>query len=177
MIGEFVGRKKELADLGAFLQKSLTGEMQVCFITGEAGAGKTSLIAEFADQAQDAHEKLIFVTGNCNAQTGISDPYLPFRQILSLLTGDEARLSSNAITDKNANRLKTALKTTGRVLVEIAPELVGTLLPVAGILVALARLGAKERGLLEGLEKQAKGPGRAQDIDQAQIYLDRKNVV
>ena len=171
MIGEFIGRKKELADLEAFLQKSLTSEMQVCFVTGEAGAGKTSLIAEFADQAQDAHEKLIFVTGNCNAQTGISDPYLPFRQILSLLTGDEARLSSNAITDKNANRLKTAMKTTGRVLVEIAPELVGTLLPVAGILVALARLGAKERGLLEGLEKQAKGPGRAQDIDQAQIFL------
>jgi len=35
--------------------------------------------------------------GECNAQTGIGDPYLPFREVLGLLTGDvEARLARGA---------------------------------------------------------------------------------
>lgn len=168
----FVGRQKELARLNAFLKKALSGEMQVCLVTGEAGTGKSTLLAEFARQAQETNEKLLFVTGNCNAQTGISDPYLPFRHILGMLTGDEARLATNATSDKNARRLKELLKTSGRALVEIAPELVGTLIPGAGILIALARMGAKERGLLEGLEKHAETSQKSRsEIEQSQIFL------
>ncbi len=168
----FVARQKELERLDSLLKKAFSGEMQVCFVTGEAGAGKSTLLAEFARQAQETNEQLLFVTGNCNAQTGISDPYLPFRHILGMLTGDEARLATNATSDKNARRLKELLKTSGRALVEIAPELVSTLIPGAGILVALARLGVKERGLLEGLEKHAATSQRSpSEIEQSQVFL------
>jgi class 3 adenylate cyclase/tetratricopeptide (TPR) repeat protein len=42
----FVGREKELASLGEFLDRIATGEGQVLLIEAEAGAGKSRLIAE-----------------------------------------------------------------------------------------------------------------------------------
>jgi len=168
----FIGRKAELERLNSFLQKALRGETQVCFVLGEAGTGKSTLLAEFARQQQDSNENLIFSIGSCNAQTGISDPYLPFREILGMLTGDEARLVGSNITDKNAERLKGIFKASGRALIEIAPELIGTLIPGAGILIALARMGAKERGLLKGLEERAtESEQKKGEIDQSQIFL------
>ncbi len=171
MFEKFVGRKKELDRLNSYLHSALEGNMQACFIVGEAGSGKSSLIAEFAQQAQSKNDKLIFISANCNAQTGISDSYQPFRQILKLLIGDEAQLASNAINKKNANRLKKALKTSGRALIEIAPELIGSFIPFASILVALVRLGAKEKGLLEGLEKQSEErENKPYHIETSQIF-------
>jgi predicted ATPase len=168
----FVGRQAELARLHSFLEKALAGKTQVCFVSGDAGAGKSALMAEFARLSQELDDKLVFVTGNCNAQTGVGDPYLPFRQILAMLTGDETRLATNSLTNKNTERLNDILRTSGRYLVEVAPELVGTLLPGAGILIALARLGAKERGVLKGLEKRAREADRTKnEIEQAQIFL------
>ena len=74
---------------------------------GEAGAGKTALITEFARRAQDARGDLVVAIGNCNAQTGIGDPYLPFREILGQLTGDvDAKLAQGATTAENASRLR-----------------------------------------------------------------------
>ncbi|MCP5016277.1 MAG: ATP-binding protein, partial [Ketobacter sp.] len=40
------------------------------FVTGEAGAGKTTLVAEFVRQAQQNKAELLSVVGNCNAQSG-----------------------------------------------------------------------------------------------------------
>ncbi len=75
----FVARERELAQLQTFLERALAGHGQVCFVTGEAGAGKTALVIEFARRAQAAHPKLLVALGNCNAQTGMGDPYLLFR--------------------------------------------------------------------------------------------------
>ena len=36
----FVARERELAQLQSFLDQALAGHGQVCFVTGEAGAGK-----------------------------------------------------------------------------------------------------------------------------------------
>ncbi|NIP18270.1 MAG: AAA family ATPase, partial [Xanthomonadales bacterium] len=79
---------------------------RVVFVTGEAGSGKTALVQEFTRRAQEAHADLVVASGNCNAYTGIGDPYLPFREILELLTGDvEARWAAGAMTREHARRL------------------------------------------------------------------------
>ncbi|MSQ48454.1 MAG: ATP-binding protein [Deltaproteobacteria bacterium] len=39
-----MGRETELAQLHQQLEKTLTGERQIVFVTGEPGIGKTSLI-------------------------------------------------------------------------------------------------------------------------------------
>ena len=44
----FVGREKELKQLDNRLDLMIEGQGQVCFVTGEAGFGKTSLATEFA---------------------------------------------------------------------------------------------------------------------------------
>src|SRR5690242_3375306 len=83
----FVGRERELKRLDDFLSRALLGHGQVAFVTGEAGSGKTALISAFIDRARQAHEDLLVAMGNCNAQSGIGDPYLPFREVLAVLTG------------------------------------------------------------------------------------------
>lgn len=100
------------------------------FITGEAGSGKTALIHEFTRCAQDAHADLVVASGNCNAHTGIGDTYLPFREILELLTGDvEGRWAAGAITREHACRLWNTLPVTAQALVETGPDLIDTFVP------------------------------------------------
>ena len=102
----FVARELELAQLDRFLEDALTGKGRVVFAIGEAGTGKTTLIQEFSRRAQATHSQLIVAGGRCQAFTGVGDPYLPFREILGLLTGDvEARWNTGAIRQEQALRL------------------------------------------------------------------------
>ena len=126
----FVSRELELGRLNAQLDQALAGVGQVCFVTGEAGFGKTSLCREFARQAQVRHSELLVANGNCNAQTGIADPYLPFREILELLTGEgEERLASGAVTQENAWRLQRFWDLSRRVVSNVAPDLIHLFVP------------------------------------------------
>jgi DNA-binding SARP family transcriptional activator len=96
-IPTFVARERELAQLNGFLDRVLAGQGRVVFVTGEAGSGKTTLVHEFSRRAQDVYADLGVASGNCNAYTGIGDPYLPFREILEMLTGDvEAKWAAGA---------------------------------------------------------------------------------
>ncbi|MFN8628095.1 MAG: AAA family ATPase [Candidatus Binatia bacterium] len=47
---QLFGRDTELASLGAWYDRALTGERQVIFVTGEPGIGKTALIEAFVQQ-------------------------------------------------------------------------------------------------------------------------------
>ena len=98
----FVGREHELDRLGRVLVES----GRPLFIVGEAGSGKTSLVHEFIRRAHSEHQTLVVALGNCDAQTGAGDPYLPFRDVLNLLCGDvEPRFAAGAISRDHAKRL------------------------------------------------------------------------
>ena len=121
----FVAREEELATLKGFLETALSGEGRVVFVTGEAGAGKTSLLGKLGRHAQEAHTDLVVASGNCNAHTGAGDPYLPFREVLAQLTGDvEARWRAGAITRERAIRLWHALPLSVQALVEKGSDLI-----------------------------------------------------
>ncbi|TEU12039.1 MAG: hypothetical protein E3J21_22195, partial [Anaerolineales bacterium] len=131
----FVARERELAQLDGFLDLAMAGQGRVAFVTGEAGSGKTALVQGFTRRAQDAHADLIVASGNCNAYTGIGDPYLPFREILGLLTGDvEARWAAGAITREHARRLWNTLPLAAQALVEAGPDLIDTFVLRAALL-------------------------------------------
>ena len=70
----FVAREAELEQLDGLLLRALAGQGQVCFVTGEAGSGKTTLVTEFARRAQGQREKLIVAVGQADAETGAGDP-------------------------------------------------------------------------------------------------------
>jgi len=125
----FVEREPELKRLNGYLKSALSGRGQVVFVTGEAGTGKTALVQEFARRAQGRHEALVVAGGNCNAYTGVGDPYLPFREILAALTGDvESRWAASAIGTDQAHPLWGLIPYSGRLLVEKGPDLIGTLI-------------------------------------------------
>jgi len=147
----FVARERELAQLDRFLDLALAGQGRVVFVTGEAGSGKTALVQEFTRLAQNAHadpstlrqaqdgagsgQALIVASGNCNAYTGIGDPYLPFREILGLLTGDvEARWAAGAMTREHARRLWNTLPLAVQAMVEAGPDLIDTFVLRAALL-------------------------------------------
>src|SRR5262249_48072262 len=137
--GTFVARGRELAQLRAFLDRALAGRGQVVFVMGEAGSGKTALLQEFARRAVDTSPELIVASGNCNAYTGIGDPYLPFREILGLLSGDvEARLGAGMISLAQARRLRALIPIAVSALVEGGSDLIGTFLPSAPLVARAA---------------------------------------
>ena len=70
----FIGRKTELLRLEQSVTKAGAGQLQVAFIAGEAGAGKSTLVEEFVREQEASDPKLITTIGMCNAQTGSSDP-------------------------------------------------------------------------------------------------------
>lgn len=97
--GIFVGRQWQLHRLQSFLDRALASRGQVVFVTGEPGAGKTRLVREFTNRALETTPNLIVALGECNAQTGEGDAYLPFKEILGLLMGDvENKLKAGAKT-------------------------------------------------------------------------------
>lgn len=130
----FVARERELEQLKAFLDMAISGEGRVVFVTGEAGSGKTSLIQEFARRSQTANGELIVADGNCNAYTGIGDPYLPFREILEMLTGDvEPRWAAGTIAKEHALCIWNRLPVAVQALVESGPDLIDTFVQRAAL--------------------------------------------
>ena len=126
----FVAQDQTLSGLAALLKITQARHGQVCFVIGGAGRGKTMLVNEFARRAQIENQDLLVVTGFCNAQTGVGDPYLPFREILTLLTGDvEARWAGGLLSQQQAARLWQAMVLTVPTLVAQAPDLIGTFVP------------------------------------------------
>ena len=159
-IPPFVAREREQARLEQALTRALNGEGRVTFVIGEAGSGKTALLQAFARRAGDLHSDLRLAFGNCNAYTGIGDPYLPFREILGQLTGDvEAKLVSGAITQTHARRLWLSMPQVARVLLEEGRDLIGTFVPSAPLLTR-TRMPLPEAGqtaLLSQLEAWTTG--------------------
>jgi predicted ATPase/predicted Ser/Thr protein kinase len=131
----FVGREHELTQLEGFLDLSLANQGRVVFVTGDSGSGKTALIQEFTRRAQEAHDDLVVASGNCNSHIGVGDPYLPFREVLELLTGDvEARWAAGAITREHARRLWKTLPLAAGALLESGQDLIDTFIPGSALI-------------------------------------------
>ncbi|MCB0192292.1 MAG: protein kinase [Anaerolineae bacterium] len=130
----FVARERELADLKAALHSAQTGQGQILFVIGGAGRGKTLLTQEFTRRMQAENSDLVVISGYCDAMTGISDPYMPFRGALTMLTGDvEAKWAGGLISRSHACRLWELMPQTLPALVDHAPDLIGNFVPAAAL--------------------------------------------
>jgi predicted ATPase len=179
----FVARMLELRQLDHFLDKAVRGQGQICFITGEAGAGKSALAAAFAQRAQEKHPTLIVATGVCDAQTGVGDPYLPIREVLGQLTGDvDSRLTQGVASTENAKRLKDFLVVSSEILLKHGPDLIGLFLPAAALLAKLGQTVAEKADLTRKLRQRLEGQRETRTlsqtgIDQTQIFEQCVNVL
>lgn len=126
----FVARERQLAQLGAWLDQALAGHGCVAFVSGGPGQGKTALLGEFARRSQAAYPNLLAAKGNCSAISGVGDPYLPFRDVMALLTGDlERRWAAGVLARNHARRLWAALPVVISALLAHGSALVGPIVP------------------------------------------------
>ncbi|HLS46741.1 MAG TPA: AAA family ATPase [Ornithinicoccus sp.] len=75
----FVGRRHELDELAAALAAAKRHHGTLWVVTGEAGVGKSSLVAEFAATASSAGARVLW--GRCREFQG-APPYWPWAQVL-----------------------------------------------------------------------------------------------
>ena len=131
----FVERERELKRLSGLLERALEGEGGIAFVTGGPGRGKTALMHEFSRRAMDAHSELLVAKGSCNAFTGAGDPYLPFRQVTAMLTGDlEAGLRAGMIRHAHALRIWNAMPLVVQTIMEMGQDLIGILVTARDLL-------------------------------------------
>ena len=143
----FVARKQELKWLGETLETSVEGQGSVLFVVGNAGSGKTALLQEFSRQAEKKIPDLLVVSGTCNMHSGVGDPYLPFRQILEVLTGDvEQGWNAGGISSDQARRLWTNIPVSAGELVENAPDLINRLVPGSALAARVQAAGSTSQG-------------------------------
>lgn len=130
----FVGREQELAQMGEHLRAALAGDGRVIFVSGEAGQGKTALMAEFARRAQKVSSELIVAQGYGAATAGMGHAYLPFRDILVSLSGDlEARWQAGLVSAEQADRLWRFAPMVAQTIVRHGPQLLDALVPAQSL--------------------------------------------
>ena len=126
----FVGRQGELTRLDHHLDRALGGQGQVAFIIGGPGRGKTALLDNFTQRAMEQYPRLLIASGKGNAYSGAGDPFLPFREIMGMLTGDvEGMWDSGTITRDHAQRLWAALPLVVQTLLDHGRQLMETFVP------------------------------------------------
>ena len=81
------GREQEIARLQELLDMATAGQRQLCFVTGEAGIGKTRLVQAFLDRlpAAKGGATLLIGQGQCIDQHGQGEAYLPILEALDRL--------------------------------------------------------------------------------------------
>ncbi len=173
----FIGRKVELQQLEAFLAKASAGQFQVAFIGGEAGVGKSTLAEEFIRQQQESHPALVVSSGQCNAQTGASDPYLPFRQVLTSLTTDPAagRPAPDAAKAKQSAALREFVRVSSQTLIQLGPDLIGIFVPGASLLARIPTIIATNSKLADKLADKV-SPRKSKDSETADPALDQEKI-
>ncbi|MCB0155594.1 MAG: AAA family ATPase, partial [Anaerolineae bacterium] len=167
----FAPRPIALTRLRSHLQQALAGNAQICFLRGEAGRGKTSLLRAFAQQALEAETDLIAVEGVCSAHAGEGDPFLPFRDLFDLLTGDlETPWQAGSLRVEPARRLWNFLPTVAQVLLEEGHDLFDILVSPPALYARLDAHVPHRFDWLDRLQLIGQQP-RSQRLDQTQPQL------
>jgi len=167
------GRETQLEQLHQRLINSLAGLPQVALVTGEAGNGKTTLVREFCQQAQEAHAGLLVAYGECSSQAGLGDPYLPFKEILALLTGGETtsnKLAGRPVNAENTKRLKGFANQTVDAILKIGPDVLGVLLPWWGITAKAGAWALEKTGWAQLRASAEEGAAGRKDFSPEQIF-------
>jgi adenylate cyclase len=174
----FVARERELAWLAESLNQAIEGQGHVLFVTGGPGQGKTALLGEFARRAMDAHPALLVARGSCNAYAGVGDPYLPFREVMGLLTGDvEPLWAAGAISHDQARRLWQALPVAVEALVAHGPHVVPTLVLGEALLARAEMACSTAPWLMRLRESVEQGRAGSDRLQQSYLFQQVSNVL
>ncbi|MCP4415788.1 MAG: tetratricopeptide repeat protein [Chloroflexi bacterium] len=175
----FVSRERPLVQLKQSLAEAVTGQGQIMFVEGSAGQGKTALASAFAQQAQADYDDLLVAWGHCNAFAGIGDPYLPFRDIMGMLTGDVAtRLAAGIITINQAIRLWHNLLPMAQSLLDQGSNLLDVLVSHKDLLARVeTAVSGKANHLTQFKRLAAYHPADSGSLEQTFLFQQLTNVL
>jgi len=98
----FVGRDSQLRNLFSIHTKSIQDIFQTCFITGNIGTGKSSLISKFEKESSKKYPKTLIVKYQCEINLGKISPYAPFIDFLIQLNKIDSSIEiKNTIIEFN----------------------------------------------------------------------------
>jgi predicted ATPase/class 3 adenylate cyclase len=169
-----IGRQTELSALEDALLAALRGDGGVVIVGGEAGMGKTRLVAELSARAQRL--RCVVMSGACS-EAELSLPYLPFLEAIG-----------NRLTAENLDDLHQRLGAAADELAQLFPQL-GRPTAAAGdptqaklrmfeAILLLLRDAARDRALLLVLEDlQWADPGTRELLDYMTRRLRSTNVL
>ena len=103
----FVGRGKELAALGAALERAAAGRAQTVLLAGDSGVGKTRLLAEFQGSAEGRRAQ--WLAGDCIAVAEGDLPYAPIIAALRSVRSESIDLAQIAERAPELARLVPSL--------------------------------------------------------------------
>ncbi len=150
----FVGRETELAALDRYLGRAMQGHIQVVFVSGEAGSGKSALLQEFVRRSVNAYPDLAVGWGLCNAFFGQGVPYSPFRDVLNMLTGGfESLYTNGTISDFQANHLRATFPLAIQSLVEQGPDLINSFLSSSTLATRIATILPEKQNWGQGIQE------------------------
>jgi tetratricopeptide (TPR) repeat protein len=119
---KFIGRQDKLDEIMNVLKSSIKGKGNLILIEGEAGIGKTRLITECVQRADNI--KVHYLRGRCKFHQGL-DPYSPFIEALRDWFGIRKITSEQKEKDKISQIIRT-----------ISPDLIGIVPLIRGFLSA-----------------------------------------
>jgi class 3 adenylate cyclase/tetratricopeptide (TPR) repeat protein len=175
----FVAREQELEWLNAFLNTSLDGNGKVVFIAGGPGRGKTALFTEFLSRVTEKYPEMLGAIGNCHAYSGVGDPYLPFREVMGMLTGDlEAHWTAGNITTRCAQRGWKAVPFAVKALVDHGPHLPGIFVDPKKLMSRVVSTCDQGEPWLKDLHGTLnRPPDRSDGLDQSHLFEQYINVL
>ena len=126
-----------------------------------------------------SHPNLLVASGNCNAYAGVGDPYLPFREVLGMLSGDvETRWTSGTITKEHALRLWNAIPQTTNALLEHGASLIDILVSGPALLGWTTSAMAGDQQLLHQLREVIDQRRiRSTGLEQSYLFEQMTNVL
>jgi predicted ATPase len=98
---KMVGRDESLSKLNTHLERTLRGQRQIIFVTGEAGIGKTTLVDVFHQEAS-RRPNLRLARGQCVEGFGGKEAYYPVLEAIGQLVRDSDRSPVAQILAKQA---------------------------------------------------------------------------
>lgn len=131
---KFVSREIPLNEMQLALDRALEGKGELLLVTGSPGQGKTALVQEFIRRALEAYPQLAAAWGDSHDYFGSGDPFLPFREILEMLSGQvEHRWEAGSISHDHARQMWRLTAPCAQALVQHGPELIGTFVSGASL--------------------------------------------
>src|SRR5262249_29568018 len=173
----WAGRQNEVGCRGAWARRAARGARQLVFVSGEAGVGKTTVVA-MALARLAAGGGVWTVRGQCVEHRGEGEPYLPFLEALRQLGQGPARGTvrivrrqyaplwlvhlPGLVSEPELERLQSRLHglTPARMLRELA-EALEVLTADRLLVLVLEDLQWSDRSTVEGLAYLAQRPAPA----------------